>query len=221
MNNQRQFLYLGVSLLVAIFFSLSSCNEDSASPKTAYQLAVLEALARGEKADSLIGGLYFGMNQAVFFDYCKVQQKLGRMTDGADNMIRVVVDSSAIPGMSVLEFYPGFNEKGEINSLRGRIYSLQWAPWSKQFDAVNLLPQGQEYLLEQLKGGAEFKQYESAKENTLVKLDGNRRVVLYPHEYAQERLVFFIHNLNEASEDVLNGIDMNPAVYPTIAEKPQ
>ena len=207
------------SLMIVFSVGLSSCTSGSnSSPLTDYQLAVSESLSNQEKENGLVGGLHFGMTQATFFDYCKRQQKLGRMNDGADNMIRVYVDSSAIPGTTVLEFYPGFNENGEINFLKGRIYSLQWAPWSPQYNALNLLDEGREYLIEQL-GGAPFKQYESVKENTLVKLDANRRVLIYPHEFAQERLVFLVHNLDDSEEEVLKGVDVLPVTYPTLSSE--
>jgi hypothetical protein len=202
---------------LSVLLFLGACSAESTPKKNDYQLAVEQSLASGEQANGLVGGLSFGMNQATFFDYCQKQQKLGRMTDGADNMVRVYVDSSAMPGQAVLEFYPDFNEKGEINLLKGRLYSLQWSPWAPQFNASNLLQEGQDYLLEQL-GGAGFKQYESVKGNTFVKLDGNRRVVLYAHEFAQERLVFLIHNLLDAPEDVFEGVDLSPIYYPTLTD---
>ena len=163
-------------LLIAVIgmaLSMVSCGEEA--PKTLYEKMEREALKSGERNDSLFLGLYLGMTRTDFFLHCAELNKDSIITGGGGSVEYYLPD--ALKHSARMKFYPTFYED-KITSIPVTFYYDGWAPWNKDFSSTKLRERLKDELMEWY-GGNEFVEIPHSTDTTaLVKIDGNRRILL-------------------------------------------
>lgn len=81
--------------------------------------------------EQLVKGVYFGMDQEVFFKHCWDMNQVGETHHGSlDNNV-MYLDSTNFSRDVFINFYPDFNEKKEIKKFPMKFYYRAWSPWNK------------------------------------------------------------------------------------------
>lgn len=170
---------------------LSNCKQ-----KVGYFDTVEKELAKDIRNDDLFLGLKLTMTSQDFYDTCWGLNKRGLTREGAMNTtVHYPVDELKEAGS--LDFYPLF-EDGKVKSMTGYTQYKAWAPWRKDLWAEPLLEDTKEWF-QRWFGGNEFFQIKSpGMGKAYVKIDGNRRIVLY--YLTDQRVEVLISDLTNLDE---------------------
>jgi hypothetical protein len=91
------------------------------------------------KMDSLFMGMYFGMESKVFYDHCNKLNKNMGTVQGTQNASVLYQDKENFKLPVDMNFYPLFNDKGEIMAMPIYFNYNAWAPWNKELDSKVLI----------------------------------------------------------------------------------
>lgn len=142
-----------------------------------YQNVVDQELATGIRNDSLFLGLSIGMPEKDFFTVCWDLNKKGMTKEGFSNTT-VQYELKDLKHEGYYDFYPLF-EDGKVKSMTGFTHYKAWSPWRKDLWSDHLIEDSR-VVLEKWYGGNKFFSIKSPSYGkAYVKLDGNRRIVLY------------------------------------------
>ncbi|MCW5912825.1 MAG: hypothetical protein KIT62_17270 [Cyclobacteriaceae bacterium] len=139
-------------------------------------------MARGVRADSLLFGINLGDSRDEFYGKCFDLNKKELVTQGPGGATvqYLFTDSlfhdSPIP-MRLL-FIPAFDEKDKIAEMNLEFSYMGWAPWSKELQSDALIEKVLKLISSWYKGNP-FIFVEMDGKNMPVKLDANRRMVVY------------------------------------------
>ncbi len=154
--------------------------------KSEYQQYVDKELASGLTQDSLIFGMRIGQDKKEFFTTCWELNKQKLISQGTGNTTARYItgrDSSGnkTPQSKDMLFYGIFDENDIMQGMEITYSYLNWAPWnpSRQSDSL-LLHLREEYLRGYPGNGFIEIDIESLDDPALVKIDGNRQILMYP-----------------------------------------
>lgn len=155
-----------------LIIGLCSCER-----KTNYQSIIDQELATGIRNDSLFLGLSLGMAEKDFFTACWDLNKKGLTKEGFSNMT-VQYEIADFKHEGYYDFYPFF-ENGKVKSMTGFTHYKAWSPWRKDLWSDHMIEDSRE-VFEKWYGGNKFFSIKSPTYGkAYVKIDGNRRIVLY------------------------------------------
>lgn len=164
-------------LLIAVIgmaLSMVSCGEEA--PKTLYEKMEREALKSGKRYDSLFFDLRLGMTRQDFFLVCKDlnQDSIIYMGMGGKPEYHL---KDELKHSARMTFYPDYYEE-KIWNMPVKFTYDGWAPWNKDFSATKLRERLKDEMMEWY-GGNEFIEIPHPTDTVaLVKIDGNRRILL-------------------------------------------
>jgi hypothetical protein len=149
------------------------------SQQNAYYELEQRELAKNIRHDSLFFGLYLGMPSKDFYVHCWNLNKQGLIRQGAANK-SVFYEINEFKYPAGMDFYPRFHEDKII--AMPLIFSYQaWSPWhlhlysdSLQAEVLSLMEKwfGEGFL--------EIPNPNKKGEKAFVKINGNRRISIYP-----------------------------------------
>jgi hypothetical protein len=178
-------------LLVSVI--LSGCFQSE------YTRLVKSELAKGVRNDSLLFGIRFGDTRNEFYGKCFDLNRQQLVTAGAGNNVEFVFSDSLFhkrPTNLSLLFYPSFDQNERISNMKMQFSYRAWAPWNRDLQSDSLIGKTEKILMKWY-GGNNFIMAEVGDQRVLVKLDGNRRILLY---------IFDMQNVSVEVQDILNPV---------------
>lgn len=139
-------------------------------------------LSKGERNDSLLFGIQFGDTRNDFYGKCFDLNKRHLVTQGpANTSVQYLFSDSLIhdrPTQIRLLFFPEYDEKDIIAEMNMELSYPGWAPWNRALQSDSLKVKTMQLLMNWYKGN-EFVTADVNNAPMSVKLDGNRRVLVY------------------------------------------
>jgi hypothetical protein len=179
--------YLTSSIL--ILFSLYSCVESD------YTKMVKAELAKGIRMDSILLGINFGDSRNEFYGKCFDLNKKHLVTQGPDGSSVQYIFSDSVKSerqqIKVL-FVPSFDEQDILSNLDLKFSYLAWAPWNENLQSDSLEIEVLR-LLKNWYRGNDFMLVNVDEELIPIKLDGNRRIMVY--KYDTESIVVRVQDI--------------------------
>ena len=165
-----------VLLISFLLFELTSCNF-----KSEYHNLVEREIKKGEINNDLILGFSFGMTKQQYYDRCTLLNKNKIITVGEYNFNPEQILSSPINNKKIkMSFSPNFKEKKTIEELELRFSFLGWSHWNADYQSGVLINQVKDSLISWLPGNDFIEvSIDGIDKKPLVKVDGNRRIMLY------------------------------------------
>lgn len=177
MNNIRIFVLLGLTACVLC-----------CSKRSKYATVVADELSSGVRNDTFLLGLHFGMPEKDFYSTCWDLNQRGIIKEGYSNRT-VYYPLKDLPHDGFLDFFPIF-KNGRIQSFEGFTMYKAWAPWNKELWSDRLIEDTRELFEETYPGNAFFPIKSPGRGTAYVKVDGNRRIVLYYLEDSKVNVLF-------------------------------
>lgn len=173
--------------LLAIALALTACRSD-------YEKMVADERASGEQHDELWLNFRLNMGQKAFFDTCWQLNTKGILMHGTELPITTRMDVSEHFSAPVfMNFYPEF-EQGQISEMMAIFVYKDWSPWMTELTQEKLLTESARYLEKTLPGNPFLEIHHPEKGKVLVKVDGNRQVLLFP--FQEQKAKALITDLN-------------------------
>lgn len=154
-----------------------SCNLNSP-----YANLIKSELRSGKQVNDLIMGFEFGMSKDLYFDRCAELNKLKEITSGGRNFSpeKILIPNNSDGKKIKMSFFGTFDDKRILNGLDVRFNFLGWSSWNKEYQSSVLLEQIKDSLLSWFHGNNFLAvEIEGINKETYVKVDGNRRIILY------------------------------------------
>jgi hypothetical protein len=141
-------------------------------------------MAKGTRYDSLIFGLSIGQESQAFFDRCTELNKQQLVTEGGGSNAKYVEPFDSLGDNSKRKemlFFGLFDEKGIMYGMRMSFSYVNWTLWNEEYHSDKLLLDIRDKMMKDY-GGNEFIEVDLNNEGfkTLVKIDGNRRILIVP-----------------------------------------
>lgn len=154
--------------------------------KSEYQQYVEKELATGISNDSLIFNMHMGQTRKEFYETCWELNKQQLVSQGAgNNSARFITDRDhtgrTTPRSKDMLFYGIFDDNKIMRGMNMTYSYLSWSPWNESLQADSLLLHlRDEYALGY--PGNDFIEIniKEAASTALVKIDGNRQILMYP-----------------------------------------
>lgn len=147
-----------------------------------YTKLVKSELAKGIRNDSILLGISFGDTRNEFFGKCFDLNKMQLVTQGpANSSVQYIFTDSSVhkePTQIRLLFYPSFDQKEKITNMDLEFSYTGWAPWNTKLQSDSLKVKVME-LLKKWYGGNEFVTANTGDTQLPVKLDANRRILIF------------------------------------------
>ncbi|PHN03842.1 hypothetical protein [Flavilitoribacter nigricans] len=159
-------------MLLALLPFLISCSQQSE-----YARAVEDELDSGVRHDTVLLGLYFGMPERDFYNTCWKLNQQGVIKEGYSNRT-IYYELPGLQHHGFLDFFPIF-KNGKIQSFTGFTMYTGWAPWNKEMWADKLIEDTRRLFESSYPGNEFFPIRSPGRGKAYVKVDGNRRIVLY------------------------------------------
>lgn len=159
-------------VLLALLSGVLGCARQSK-----YTEVVEDELASGVRHDTILLGLHFGMAEKDFYNTCWDLNKQGIIKEGYSNRT-VYYRLPDLPHEGFLDFFPIF-KNGKIQSFEGFTMYTGWAPWNKELWADKLIEDTRKLFEASYPGNEFFPIKSPGRGKAYVKVDGNRRIVLY------------------------------------------
>jgi hypothetical protein len=184
-----KFLKWPISIIV-LGITLSGCFQSD------YTRLVKSELAKGVRYDSLLLGIRFGDSRDDFYGKCFDLNKQQLVREGPGNTaVQYMFTDSIVhakPTEIRLLFMPKYDEKNIITEMNMEFSYREWTPWVPELQSDTLKVKTMEILMEWYKGN-EFVIAHVQDTEQFVKLDGNRRVVIYKLD--PERVVVKVQDI--------------------------
>jgi hypothetical protein len=150
------------------------------------------------RKDSILLGIRFGDTQKEFRAKCFELNKRHLTTEGAGYSVRYLFSDSLVhdkPTAIQLLFVPTFNENDTLTDMDLKFSYLGWAPWNRQFQSDSLKSKVIELLMHWY-GGNKFVTAHARDNEITVKVDGNRRMLIYedPPQNVMVRINDILHS---------------------------
>ncbi|WP_147303502.1 hypothetical protein [Rhodohalobacter sp. SW132] len=167
-------------VFITIIFSLIACDQ-----RSDYERLIQDGQRSDVRHDSLFLGYELGMEQQQFLDHSWQLNQEGLITGGTQIEYRLT-DLSYDARMV---FYPHF-ENGKIYKMPIEISYNSWAIWNRELYSEHMINDLLEYY-ENIYGTG-FRQVDHPVLNRQVwmKVDGNRKIVIYPKDDMITRVEF-------------------------------
>jgi hypothetical protein len=164
------------SSVLALSLILSGCFQSD------YTKLVKAELSKGIRMDSLVFGIDFGDTNDEYFGKCYDLNKQHLVTAGPysgtvqyDFVDSLVHDQ---PTSMRMLFIPVFDKDNKIIEMNLEFSYRAWAPWNEQYQSDKLKEKVLKLLMLGYKGN-EFVTATINNKDYPIKLDGNRRMVVY------------------------------------------
>jgi len=166
--------------IIGITFSLllvHSCKSD-------YQKLVETELATGKIFSELPFDLEFGMTKKEYFEECWTLNKEGVIGAGPGNQyaMHMLMPEGITDSLYTVRmlFYGMFDEETIMHGMDMKMEFVAWSPWNKEFQSPQLVSALENHFAA-IYPGNDFVSVNVNKEvNARVKVDGNRRITMYP-----------------------------------------
>ena len=162
---------ISVLILVSLF---SGCESD-------YTKLVKSELAKGIRKDSILLGIRFGNTRSEFYGKCFDLNKKHLAMEGVGGSVEYLFKDSLFhrePTQIRLLFVPAFDDKEILTNMDLKFSYVAWAPWNRHLQSDSLETKIMELLMRWY-GGNKFVTANVGDSKVPVKLDGNRRVLVY------------------------------------------
>lgn len=152
-----------------------------------YSRLVKNEMSKDIMNDSLLFGMKFGQSRQTFFDICWQLNNKGLIKQGPENKFvqyqLPIPENDSTAKKVMMYFYGIFNEEKIMTGMDLKFGYNSWSLWNKSYQADTLLPQVKDSLLKWFPGN-DFISVPLKKngEAVLVKIDGNRRILIEPLE---------------------------------------
>jgi len=146
-----------------------------------YTKLVKSELAKGVRKDSVLLGIRFGITRNDFYARCLELNQKHLTTQGIGFYVQYFILDSLVhpkPTQIQLLFSPGFDEKGVLTDMDLKFSYPGWSPWNKSLHSDSLKIKVMK-LMEHWYGGNKFITAHVDDHEVPVKLDGNRRLLVY------------------------------------------
>ena len=174
MMNWR-FLKLSGSI-IALSLLVSGCFQSD------YTKLVKSELAKGIRMDSLVFGINFGDTNDEYFGKCFDLNKQHLVTNGPNSgTVQYFFSGSLVndkPTTIRMVFIPVFDKDNKIIEMNLEFSYPSWAPWTEEYQSDKLKEKVLQLLMLRYKGNEFVRATINGKEYP-IKLDGNRRMVVY------------------------------------------
>lgn len=149
-----------------------------------YTKLVKSELAKGIRKDSILLGMHFGDTRNEFYGKCFDLNKQRVLMQGDGGSVQYLfTDSigSATPAEVKLLFVPSFDNDDKLTNMDFRFSATAWAPWNQSLQSDSV-----EYRIEKILmhwyGGNAFIKAKVEGKQVPVKLDGNRRIMIFLYD---------------------------------------
>lgn len=146
-----------------------------------YTKLVKSELVKGIRKDSILLGIHFGNTRNEFYGKCFDLNKQHVVTEGAGYSVQYLFTDSLVhpkPTQIRLLFVPAFDDKEILTNMDLEFSYVAWAPWNRHLQSDSLETKIMELLMRWY-GGNKFVTANVGESKVPVKLDGNRRVLVY------------------------------------------
>lgn len=147
-----------------------------------YTKLVREETDKNVRYDSILLGLQFRHTKNEFYGRCFDLNKAHLISQGPNNSSVEYLFTDSLfhqpPAKIRLLFYPTFDNDDRIKEMLLEFSYAAWAPWNTQYQSDALQPKVKQLLLHWYSGNG-FVTATTQNGNLPVKLDGNRRVLVY------------------------------------------
>jgi hypothetical protein len=147
-----------------------------------YSKMVRSEIEKGVREDSLLLSINFGDTRNEFYGKCFDLNKKRLVTQGpANTSVQYLFDDSIVhknPTQLRLLFFPEYDDKDRIAEMNMEFSYPGWAPWNKALQSDSLKIKTMQLLMHWYKGN-EFVTANVNDAPMSVKVDGNRRVLVY------------------------------------------
>lgn len=146
-----------------------------------YTKMVKAELAKGIRKDSVLLGIYLGESRNDFYGKCFDLNKQQIATEGAGYSIQYLFTDSLVhknPTPIKLLFVPAFDDKNVITNIDLNFSYQGWSPWNEHLFADTLKTKMMDLLMHWY-GGNKFVIANVDGKEIPVKVDGNRRILVY------------------------------------------
>lgn len=155
----------------------SSCKSD-------YEKAVAAELAKGEIYTELPMGLEMGMTKKTYYDVCWKLNKQKIIGAGPGNQYAEYKllpngETDSLNTITML-FYGMFDEEQVMRGMDLITEYKNWAPWNEKFQSPALIKTLETHYMQTYSGNDFFKLKVNEELDAKVKIDGNRRITIYP-----------------------------------------
>lgn len=161
-----------------------------------YTRLVKSELAKGVRYDSLLLGIRFGDTRNDFYGKCfdLNRQQLVREGPGNTSVQYMFTDSvvHSRPTEIRLLFMPKYDEQDIITEMNMEFSYRGWAPWVQELQSDTLKAKTMQILMNWYKGN-DFVMAHIQNTDQPVKVDGNRRIVIYKLD--PERVVVKVQDI--------------------------
>jgi hypothetical protein len=129
-------------------------------------------------------GINFGDSQKAFRDKCFALNRQHLTMEGPGFYVQYLISDSTLhkkPAVIRLLFRPSFDENDMIVDMDMKFSYPAWAPWVRQYQSDSLKVKVTQ-LLERWYRGNKFVTAHVKKNEIPVKVDGNRRILIFEDE---------------------------------------
>ena len=165
-----------IIILIIAVAGIFSCKSD-------YAQTVEKELASGVIHDFLFLDMSIGQTMEDFHRVCWALNKEGVISQGPGNKYAKYVllpDSTLYDNTHKVEilFYGMFDRSKVMYGMDMKLEFTAWSPWNTDKHAPKLLDYMDQYYMREF-GGNAFAELDIDKTKAKVKVDGNRRIVMY------------------------------------------
>lgn len=161
-----------------------------------YTKLVKAELAKGIRMDSVVFGINLGDTRDEFYGKCFDLNKQQLVTAGPNGAtVQYLFTDSlfhAEPTDMRLLFIPAFDKDDVLIEMNLEFSYMAWAPWNRQYQSDTLKEKVLELLMQWYKGN-EFIIAKINENEVPVKLDGNRRMLVYIKD--EKNVVVKVHDI--------------------------
>ena len=167
-------------ILLSIVLFVSACEQ-----KTEYEQLVQSELERDVRHDTLFLGYVLGMEHQDFLDHSwdLNQQKI--ITGGT----QIEYPLKELSSEARMVFYPRFHDN-KIVRMPVEISFNSWAIWNRELYSDHLIDELMEYYEEIYGPGFIYTTVPDLNREAWTKIDGNRRILIYPKDDMVARVEF-------------------------------
>jgi len=167
-------------IIIVMFFSLIACDQ-----RTDYERLIESGKNSDVRNDSLFLGYELGMEQQEFLDRSWELNQKGLLTGGA----QIEYQFTELSNNARMVFYPHFNN-GKIHVMPVEISFHSWAIWNRDLYSEHLIDQLLEYYETVYGPGFQLVDHPTLNRKVWMKVDGNRKIVVYPKDDMITRVEF-------------------------------
>ncbi len=145
--------------------------------KSAYHQQLSEQLATGQRFDTILFDIHFGMQRNDFFAYCWKKNQEGLFTNGSTNTTVRYKTKEFLSKPVYVDFYPTFYNDRIIEMPVYFNYEA-FAPWDKSFSSDSLYAEVLTFITTKYETTFADIKLPHEPEPVKISLRGNRRIML-------------------------------------------